>query len=725
MALCPGNTVHYNNIGATVELCGTCADGNLAVGTFCYVVNNSVWYSFTTNSTGGNASLSFSNISCLTGGGRDNEIQITIFTAPTGCTPPYGIVQCTAAGFSTDQTFSLVALNPNTTYFVHVDGDDTGPGITAPAECEFDIEVTGPAVEPEFNITVTDATCSTTGGFTVNSVTGAAPPLSYSLSGITFQSSPAFTGLSAGEYALFVLTGTGCAYRHQVTVPLNEGLEDGISVIVNADCAVANGSINITGVTGGTGPYTYSINNGLPQPSSTFSGLNSGTYFITVTDASGCSYTYENLVVPTNGSFTSVVFNIVQPTCDTPTGTITIVPAGGTAPYTYSLDGGPPQASNIFTGVSPGTHIILVFDNAGCIYANNQVHIDMVKVNLVPQIFISPSTVSICQGDNVTFNANYSNGGSAPVLQWQVNGVNAGSGGITFSTSSLNNGDVVTCVLTSSDPCVLGNTATSNNATVTVTPQVNPTNVISTPATTVCQGETATFTSVVNGCGGDGTYYWYVNGVMVDSTSGASFSAVMNSTTEVICTFMCNVPCANPANSNSIEMQVTQVMADAGPNQVIGQGESAQLNGTAAGTITWTPPATLDDPTSLTPIATPPVTTTYTLTAVNNGCIAIDEVTIVVTELIILPNTFTPNGDGINDFWHIQNIEKYPSCRVTIYDRWGQKIFNSTGYSNDNAWDGTYLNKVLPVAAYYYVIELNAATSEDADTYYGWVSIIY
>lgn len=724
-ALCVGNVVHYNNIGATVEKCPGCPDGNLPADVFCYEVNNSVWYSFTTNAAGGNATVSFSNIACLTGGGRDSQIEATVFTAPNACTPPYGIVQCTST-FSTPQTITLTGLLPNTTYYVHVDGDNAGAGVTAPAECEFDLEVNGPAVEPQFNTTITNASCAgNDGAITVNSVTGAAAPLTYSLDGGPFQASSSFTNLAAGTHTLIVNTGTGCTYSTAIDVPLAGGPQDGVPVVTNANCSASDGSINITGVTGGTGPYTYSLNGGAPQASSTFAGLNSGMYNVTVTDVAGCSFTYENINVPTNGSYTSVVFNIVQPTCATPTGTLTITPIGGSAPYSYSLNGGPPQPSNIFTGLAPGTYLVLIFDNAGCLYSNSQIIITPPQDNLTPTISISPNSVSICQGENITFNAFYSNGGTTPVLQWQVNGVNAGTGASTFPTTTLNNGDVVTCTLTSNDPCAIDPVATSNSVNVTVTPQVNPTVVINAASTQVCQGEMASFTAVVDDCPNDGTYYWYVNGVLRDSTSGQNFSAPMNTTTEVICTFRCNVPCANEAVSNSVQINVTQVMADAGPNQVIGKGETAQLQGDGLGTPVWTPPGTLDNPASLTPIATPEQTTVYTLTVVNDGCVAIDEVTIVVTDLIVFPNTFTPNGDGVNDVWHIRNIEKFPSCKVTIYDRWGQKVFNSTGYTNDNAWDGTYLNKVLPAAAYYYIIELNAANSKEADTYYGWLSIIY
>lgn len=726
LALCPGNTVHHSNIGATSQFCSTCGDGSMAVGTFCYEVNNSVWYTFTTNSGGGNASVVVSNISCLTGGGRGNEIELTIFSAPTGCTPPFLIEVCTSTEFSSNQTFSLTGLNPNTTYYIHLDGDNTGPGITAPAECDFDILVSGPAVEPVIFTNVINATCSGNDGqITVTSVTGASAPMQYSLNGGPFQPSPAFTGLAAGTYQLTVITGTGCTFQTEVEVPLTGGPQDGMPVVVNANCSMANGSIDLTGVSGGTGPYTYAINGGAPQASSLFTGLNSGMYSITVTDNNGCSFIYENINVPTNGSFTSVIFNVVQPQCPVNTGTVTIVPLGGTAPYTYSLNGGAPQTSNTFSGLAPGTYIVLVFDNSGCLYANNQVVIEPATPDLVPQIFISPQSVTTCQGSEVTFLASYSNGGSSPILQWQINGVNAGTGGTSFTTSALNNGDIVTCVLTSNDPCATTTTAASNPVTVTVIPQVNPSILISPISSTICQGETAVFNSVVTDCATDGTYYWYVNGAMVDSISGVNLAVPLNNNSEVIASFLCNTACANLATSNSVQVDVTQVSADAGPNAVIGVGESVQLNATATGTFQWDPVATMDDPTSLTPVVTPPATTVYTLTVTNNGCTAVDEVTVVVTELIVMPNTFTPNGDGINDFWHITNIEKFPSCKVTIYDRWGQRVYNSTGYSNDNAWDGTYLNKTLPAAAYYYVIELNAANSKEADTYYGWVSIIY
>jgi gliding motility-associated-like protein len=89
-----------------------------------------------------------------------------------------------------------------------------------------------------------------------------------------------------------------------------------------------------------------------------------------------------------------------------------------------------------------------------------------------------------------------------------------------------------------------------------------------------------------------------------------------------------------------------------------------------------------------------------------DGCTAADTVTLkeVYCGLIDIPNTFTPNGDGINDTWNIYALQFYPNCKVLIYSRWGQLVFSSVGYPK--AWDGLYNGKRLAVGTYYYVINL-------------------
>jgi len=80
--------------------------------------------------------------------------------------------------------------------------------------------------------------------------------------------------------------------------------------------------------------------------------------------------------------------------------------------------------------------------------------------------------------------------------------------------------------------------------------------------------------------------------------------------------------------------------------------------------------------------------------------------TLTITPDVIIPNTFTPNGDGINDTWDIQKINDYPNCTVQVFSRYGQIVFQSTGYGSP--WDGAYKGSPVPVGTYYYIINLNA-----------------
>jgi len=83
------------------------------------------------------------------------------------------------------------------------------------------------------------------------------------------------------------------------------------------------------------------------------------------------------------------------------------------------------------------------------------------------------------------------------------------------------------------------------------------------------------------------------------------------------------------------------------------------------------------------------------------------KISTIVSDIVkLIPNVITPNGDGKNDQWRLDFIDVFfPNAEIDIYNRWGQKIFHSNGYSN--AWDGSYKGDPLPVGAYFYIINLN------------------
>jgi gliding motility-associated-like protein len=80
-----------------------------------------------------------------------------------------------------------------------------------------------------------------------------------------------------------------------------------------------------------------------------------------------------------------------------------------------------------------------------------------------------------------------------------------------------------------------------------------------------------------------------------------------------------------------------------------------------------------------------------------------DQVYIKVLKNPVIPNTFTPNGDGINEKWEITYLKDFPNAKVQVFTRAGQTVFESDGYSK--AWDGMYKGKPLPFDTYYYIIE--------------------
>ncbi len=95
-----------------------------------------------------------------------------------------------------------------------------------------------------------------------------------------------------------------------------------------------------------------------------------------------------------------------------------------------------------------------------------------------------------------------------------------------------------------------------------------------------------------------------------------------------------------------------------------------------------------------------------------------DDVFIRVFKKVIIPNAFSPNNDGINDTWKIEALETYPESNVSVFNRYGQVVYHSTGYNKP--WDGKLNGIPLPVGTYYYKIDLK----NNFSILSGWVLII-
>lgn len=154
---------------------------------------------------------------------------------------------------------------------------------------------------------------------------------------------------------------------------------------------------------------------------------------------------------------------------------------------------------------------------------------------------------------------------------------------------------------------------------------------------------------------------------------------------------------------------------NAGPDLVVlVAGKEKQFNAKASGfalEYKWTPAAGLSRDDILNPMVKPDQDTEYTLSVKSgDGCVVTDRVKVKVLDDITIPNAFSPNGDGINDLWNLENIDSYPGATVEVFNRYGERVFSSQGY--ERPFDGTFSGKALPVGAYYYLIRPNNGRKE-------------
>jgi gliding motility-associated-like protein len=146
---------------------------------------------------------------------------------------------------------------------------------------------------------------------------------------------------------------------------------------------------------------------------------------------------------------------------------------------------------------------------------------------------------------------------------------------------------------------------------------------------------------------------------------------------------------------------------NAGPDKFMLEGGQVTLTPAPISNMTvsylWEPPDYLNDPTIAFTIASPPEDKTYKLTVTSDkGCSRSDEVFVKVLKAPAIPNIFSPNGDGVHDKWVIQYLESYPECTVDIFNRYGQLIYHSVGYTSP--WDGTVKGNPVPIGTYYYIV---------------------
>ncbi|WP_298901709.1 T9SS type B sorting domain-containing protein [uncultured Psychroserpens sp.] len=307
----------------------------------------------------------------------------------------------------------------------------------------------------------TDYTCNSDATITVTGVTGGAPPYTYSIDGVNFQSNNVFTGLTAGTYTISVQDTNSCtAVINDITIePLNPPTDlmfDNSPIT----CPSNTTTVTITGTTGGTGVLEYQIiapaANATPyQTSNSFTGLEPGTYTFQVRDENDCiyneSYTIDPIPTPTVNVVLSQDLNCTVSPDAIITGNIT-----GTAPFTYavSINNGAYTSLGTtgtpftYTTATDGTYQFQITDANGCIAESSIITINPLSLPDISAVVESQPI--LCNGDSngaidVTidtsvgtppFTINVNNDTTATNYGTQTSGLPAGSYTVTITDAN-------------------------------------------------------------------------------------------------------------------------------------------------------------------------------------------------------------------------------------------------------------------------------------------------
>ena len=426
------------------------------------------------------------------------------------------------------------------------------------------------------------------------------------LTGKPVGTSQTFTADTTGLYEVTVTNTYDCTERDTVQLsltpipditnsPLSKTICSGESTNIVLTSSVANTKFDWTAtvisgtVTGAFADSGLVINQVLMNP-----GPNSGIVKYHITPHVGsCIGDTANFLVTVNPSF-PVDISIaasVNPVCQGMSVTFTATPVnqGNSPVFQWKVNGTDAGTNSpVFTCTPVNgdqVYCVLTSSNTTCT-TNNPATSDtifmIVNPNLLVSILITALANPVCTGTSVTFTATPTNGGTSPIYQWKVNGVNVGTNSPIYTYSPVNN-DVIACILTSNVFCPIGSPATSNPVTMTVNPLQAVSVSIAASQNPVCAGTNVIYTATPTNGGTSPVYQWKVNGINVGTNNPVySYTPVNNDVTTCVLTSNVICPTGNPATSNPVTMTVNPILP-------VSVAVTASQNPVCAGTnVTYT-----------------------------------------------------------------------------------------------------------------------------------------
>jgi gliding motility-associated-like protein len=355
----------------------------------------------------------------------------------------------------------------------------------------------------------------------------------------------------------------------------------------------------------------------------------------------------------------------------------------------------------------------------------------LLTVNAAPVITVQPVSASSCVASPASFSVTAT--GTGLTYQWQTDN-GSGTNWVPV-TSATNTSFTINSVTATMDGyryrVVVANTC---GGTVTSTPALLTVNAPATfsvqpVAASVCEGQSASFTAVATGTLIQ--YQWQTNhGSGWQNISNATNgSLLLSEVTPAMNNYsyrvLAGATCAAVNSSSAVLTVVSKPVVSAGTDTTIMLGDSAVLHGSVAGTgvyqYQWMPVLVtgIGNSNVLQPKVSPSEDTHYTLQVSGQGCSASASVWMRVQLPVVIAKTVSPNSDGTNDNWKIENLNHFPAAKVQVFNRYGQQLY--TGDANSKPWDGCYQGKKVAVGTYYYVIDLKNGRKPLS----GWLFIVH
>ena len=342
----------------------------------------------------------------------------------------------------------------------------------------------------------------------------------------------------------------------------------------------------------------------------------------------------------------------------------------------------------------------IMISNAACASLpqaiSNYIVMNVLDTTL-PTVQINTSTNTICAGTTISFTAAITNGGSTPVYQWLVNGLAVGNNLITFTTGSLTNNDIVSCLLTSNALCISSNTISSNQLQITVNP--SPLGSISPAASTVCAGDVVMLTA-----NGGTSYQWQLNG---NNISGASSSTYIAKQSGNYSAMISNGICSSKSINNSV-VSILKYEAGIRYNTIrVAANLPYNLQAREIGSsYAWSPSIGLNNPSVSNPILTTSGDATYFIRISSSSLCPVTDtlkVQVFARPGVYIPTGFTPNRDGLNDQLtpipvHIKEIKSFK-----VFKRFGELVFSTNKIGE--GWYGIYKGSLQPQGVYVWLFE--------------------